>query len=658
MNALKFKSVLKSTWSAVVLTLVLATGMAQAGNVQLTSFDGNQATIVGQGFSKSNASSFQVNIYVDGKFIEDINTNANGSFSYTTPSGRVSARSRIEAKVLNWNGNGNHESFTIALSGNGQQTPPPREPPAEPPYRMDPAKLREYGEVQARTVANRVANTYGELERWKYSFTMGYWRGIDDFNGSYTARAVYDSARIDGRNSGGAPGYNAGFQEATSQAGNRGTNEAVARFRFVVNQAVQPDVSVPNIATPAFGGLKAPVNACDTVTGVIGSLENRLSIEMRVIQFGDDDGYLAYDPTAYSIRFNELNVWGHNSYKFVDSWFRKDYAWQEWMNNDLNGKYNKVNYRKMQSDQQAEFRRVFENVYDGVIDEKYYRKQKTPNPLAFARGRWYGTEIAGRQTYDRGCNTGYTEAYTPASVNGYREAYTPAYRARFESTVTYYNTNPVISIDGIQLVDGNQNGVFELGETLGIAIGNVTNLGRVAAKDLRIVMNGDGIDALSNNERVTIEASTSKESNQVAENLARIRNDVIADQSNSVVVSVGATQHSLVYVVSWKRTIQALATASAKEAESLKKFVLQNIQDEYTRMESTQQNIYSEKAKKKVSSKLRDLVDFYEALPENQRSNILSMAPAIVTMKEKAQHNQWSTGKLRKDFAALAARIK
>lgn len=658
MNALKLKSVLKSTWSAVVLTLVLATGVAHAGNVELTSFDGNQATVVGQGFSRSNVSSFQVNIYVDGKFIEDINTNANGSFSYTTPAGRVSVNSRIEVKVLNWKGNGNHESFYISLSGNRRQPPPRNDPPAEPPYRMDPAKLREYGEVQARTVANRVANTYGELERWKYSFTMGYWNGIDDFNGSYTARAVFDSARADGRASGGAPGYNAGFQEATGQAGTRGTNDAAARFRAVVNQATQPDLTIPNIGTPAFGGLNAPLNACSTVTSTIASLENRLSSEMRVIQFGDDDGYLVYDATAYSIRFHDLNVWGHNSYNFVDSWFRKDYAWQEWTNNDLNGKYNKVNYRKMQSDQQAEFRRVFENIYDRVIDEKYYRKQKTPNYSAFARGQWYGKEIATRQTYDQGCNTGYAESYAAASVNGHRAAYVPAFRAHFESTATYYNTNPVISIDGIQLIDGNQNGVFEIGENIGISVGNVTNLGRVAAKDLRIVMNGDGIDSLPNNERITIEASTSKESNQVAENLANIRDDVIADQANNVIVSVGATRNPLVYVVGWKLTIKALGTASSAEAESLKKFVLQNIQDEYTRTESVKKNIYSDKPKKKVTSKLRDLVELYEALPANQRANILAMAPAILQMKEKAQNNKWSTGKLRKDFAVLASRIK
>ncbi len=654
MNLLKMKTSLRSGWSTLLLSLVLGTGAAQAANVSITSFDGQRATIVGQGFTKASQQTYQVNFYVNGDFKSDVNTNSNGSFSHTVA---ASAGNQIEVKVLNYNGSGNHASYRLTVQGYSSQPSQPSQPTQPPAFRMESSKLREYAEIQARTVANRVANTYGELEKWKYNFSIGYWQGIDAFNGSYTARSVTDDARQEGRNRGTTPGYNAGYAYAASQAGSLGAAAAVARFRAVVNTESAPNMTAPSVTTPSFDGLQSSANSCDTEDSTISSLEGRLESEMRILRFGDSDyGYLDYDATAYSIRFRDLQRWGRTSYQFVDSWFRADYAWSEWINNDLGGKYNKTNYRKLESDQQSEFRRVFSAVYDQVIDEKYYRKKTEYNANARNRGQWYGVEIGNRQAYDRGCNLGYAESYSTASVSGYRAGFAPTYIAKFNSTAQYYNSNPVISFDGIRLIDGNRNGVFELGENVGIAVGSVTNLGRVAAQNLRVRMTGEGIDELANSESVSVEPSTSKPSNQIVENLARVRSDVIADKNNTVAVAIGANQHSLSYVVSWKLTIRALATADAASAISLKQFVLQNIQNEYTRAESAKNNIYKEKDK--TASKLRDLVELYETLPENQRSVILSMGPTIVAMKEQAEHNKWSTGGLRKDFEAMALRIK
>jgi hypothetical protein len=657
MNVLKYRTALTRAWSTAFLAIALSTGVARAASIQITSFTGDQATVVGEGFVKSTQSSFQVNIYVNGDFTADVNTNSNGSFSYTTPSGKVQNGSQIEVKVLNWNGSGQHWSQTLRVGGGSQ--PQPQEPP---PYRMSESELREYANQQARTVANRVVKTYGELEKWKYNFTIGYWQGIDDYNGSYRARVDFDDGAVSGRSRGGNEGYVAGQNQGSGSGSSAGSSAAVSRFRAIVNTGKEPNVELPAVTVPSFGGLTAPADACNSVNTKTNELESQLSAEMRRLTFCDTDlgeyGCLQYDATAYSIRLQEIYGWGKNTYHFVDSWFRADYAWSEWANNDLGGRYNKTNYRKLQSDQQSDFRRYFESIYNDVIDEKYLRKKTEYNSTARSRGQWYGVEIAARQSYDRGCNQAYAEGYTPASVNGFRTTYENAYRTSFDGTVRTYKTRPVATIDGIRLVDGNGNGVFELGENVGIVIGNVTNLGRVAAKDLPIRMSGDGLQSLANRESITIEASTSMTVNKVAPNLAQVRMDVTADRDNLVQVAVGEHTQQLSYLVSWKGSIQALATASSSEATSLKQFVLKNIQDEYTANEKAKNNAYSEKAKKKTTSKLRDLVEFYEALPENQRANIREMGPTIVKMQEVAEHNKWSTGRLRKDFAALAGRIK
>ena len=65
----------------IVLASLLATltGFAQTINFN---YDGNVVNAVGKGFNGSQ-SSYQVNAYINGSFTTDLNTNDNGSFSWS-----------------------------------------------------------------------------------------------------------------------------------------------------------------------------------------------------------------------------------------------------------------------------------------------------------------------------------------------------------------------------------------------------------------------------------------------------------------------------------------------------------------------------------------------------------------------------------------------
>lgn len=650
--------------------------------VAIESFNGSQAVFVGQGFSKSGIKSFQVNIYANPpgqapkEFLNDINTNADGSFSYTTPSGKATYGTKMEVKVLNWEGSGKHWVGTATIAreqeqrqgkqggqssggngGNGNQRQDP------PEYQMDYGKLTDYAVQQARTVANRVAKTYGALENWKYNFAMGYWDGVSSYANSYEARVERDNGLMVGRSRGGDPGYDAGKRAGAGDGNQNGRNIARARFLAIVNSPNAPDVSAESVdpavksAPRSYDGVAAPKNACDGVTSRQAELERQLSTEMRVIRFGDDDyGYLTYEEASYSITFRELNRWGSGKYEFIDSWFRNSYAWKEWIENDLGGRYDKVNYRKLNQTQANQFRREFENEYDRSIKEKYYNEKTRPNAVARIRGQWFGEQVTRKQVFDAGCNTGYAETYTPASIRGYGDSYTDGFMSGFKSIVRQYNAGPILTIEGIRLVDGNQNGAFELGESLGIEVGKVTNIGRVAARNIPVKVSGEGLTSTASSETFSVEPSTSQVINKQIMNLATIRGDVIADKDNAVSVSVGTESQSLSYNVSWKGAIQALLKVDPARATSLKNFVLKNIQDEYRTTESAENNIY----KDGDSSKMLDLVELYERSPASERAVIRSMGPTIVTWHTNFEdaHNKWTSGKTRKAFAALAARIK
>lgn len=616
-------------------------------------------TIVGKGFDKDGAQKrFQVGIYFNGTFKTTVMTQENGSFSYTTE--ELPAGTNVKIQVNNWNGNGQHlvRSFTVPKRDTGDGRQPPSPQPTE--YRMPYAQLRAYADQQARTVANRVVATYGALEKWKYNFTMGYWLGVSEFDRSGLAQQTFDRGVADGMASGGSAGYAAGAVQGKSSGSQNGDAEARERFRAVVNTSKVPDTAIGSVSIPGFGGVSAPANACNTFSGYSSTLEGQLAQEMRNVRFGTDEwGYLVYDPSVYSLTFKEIYGWGAGQYEFTDSYFREDYAWNEWFNNDLGGKYDKTNYRKLGDDQRADFRREFKSVYDNVIDEKFYRKKTERNLEAYLRGQYYGAELSKKKKYDAGCDAGYASAYVPQSVRGFNSAYENGYRSGFGSTVNHYNSNPVVSIDGISLVDGNGNGVYELGETIGIRVGSYVNLGRVAARGLRVSMDGDGIDPIPSNETVSLEPSTSKTINQRVMNLARIREDVIADRNHDVDASIGSTKQTLSYKVSWAGTIEALVNLDPSQAGTLKNFVVKNIQAEMIAAVSAKEKKFYKDGN---PSKFADLVALHGRTAEGHRAVLAQIGTELLAWAKAQENgslkgNKWKLGSLKSDFAAKAKSI-
>ncbi len=651
-------------WSAVFFTVLLASSPALAASIQLTDFNGNQATVVGQGFENDRQRSYQVNVYVNGNFVADINTNSNGSFSYTTPSGSVSRGDRLSVKVLNWSGSGNHYERSFTLSGGGgggNPRPEPDYPPAPPPFDMSDYEIRDYADQQARTVANRVTATFGELENWKYNFVMGYWAGIHAYPvSSHTSE--YRSGESWGRANGASDGRAAGAGHGSELAFGHGSGTADARFKEIINTGREPNLSVPSVSVPNFGGLTTDANRCSSANGIMDSLDAQLANEMRQLSWRDGDFVLTYDSYSelYSLRIREIYGWGADKYDFVDSWAREEYAWDEWHYNRLRGRYDQNNYNRLQPHRQAYFREWFKAIYDSVIDEKFTRVKTRTNYAARARGEWYGVQIAQKLNYDAGCKAGYANEYTAASVGGFRSGYTQSqFNAGFARTSSHYQNNALVSIGDLSLVDENQNGVFELGEEIGIVVGTVANAGRKDANNLPIRMSGAAVQTLNHSHTVTVAKSTSKALNYVAKSLAKVKLDVIADQANVVSVKIGASDHTLSFTVSWQSALQGLATARPGDAgtAALKDFVLKNIKDEYTKAEASENNLYSVKNGPQPS-KLRTLVDFYKSLPANQREVIKSMAPTIIAMQETHVNNKWKTGTLRKNFKALAEQIQ
>lgn len=643
MNARRMNWIRKAS----ALALLLAPAAWSSPSIELTNFDGRQATVVGHDFTSdpSKPRSFQVNVYINDSFENSVNTGSNGSFSYTTPSGSVKGGDRLKVAVLNWKGSGNHYEKTFTLKGHA---------PAPDP--MTDREISEYANQQARTVANRVAKTYGQLENWKYNFYEGYWDGIDSY-GDLGRGRDYDEGYSSGSDQGRNQGYADGMQQGTRDGEAAGGAEAKSRFVAVVNTDREPNLNLDPVSEPFYGGLSSQITRSTRTEAAMSRYDSSLESELAALSWEDGGYRLRYENGEYRLRLSEISRGSRGGYRFTDSWFREEYAYEEWKANRLGGGYDYNLYNKMTESERSRFAGYFRQIYDGVIDEKFNRVKFARNGSARSRGFWYGREMATYIAYDRGYTHGYNKSYASASIPGYRAGFPAAYVAGFRSKANYYMNNPAILVSGVRLIDGNGNGAFELGERIGVVIGKVTNIGRVAAQNVVVQLTGASIDTIGSSS-ITIERSISRDVNQAVPDLAQIKMDVIADQRQAIKLRVGDQSSDLGFTVSWEGGIAALAelTNESSEAASLKKFIFENVKAEWTQNESAKNKDAYKPGN--TSTKLARLVAAYERLPENKRGAIRAMGPELVNIQETHEHNKWSTGKMREEFKAMASRIQ
>lgn len=119
----------------ILLTFLLSLASAFAAQIDFKSLASGQFQITGSDFNRSATNNKQVNIYKNGDYIEQIQLNRNGSFSYTSPKDTFKQQDQITVKVLQYISqsqhfeksafynfsHGNHSIEFTSLS-NGQMT--------------------------------------------------------------------------------------------------------------------------------------------------------------------------------------------------------------------------------------------------------------------------------------------------------------------------------------------------------------------------------------------------------------------------------------------------------------------------------------------------------------------------------------------------------
>jgi hypothetical protein len=387
---------------------------------------------------------------------------------------------------------------------------------------------------------------------------------------------------------------------------------------------------------------------------VLGDLQSQLTSEMSSLRWDYDGFYLEYRSIYAPWTLGTVYGYGRaDGYRFTDGWFRGDAALGEWRNNQLGGRYDHNLYEKMDFSQRSQFEREFVNVYNQVIDQKFFAIAHTVNFAAQSRGQWYGAQAADKMAYQSGYRDGYVRSYREASIEGYRQTFSGAFRAAFDNTVGYYQNNPVLRMGQVRLIDGNGNGIFEAGESVKLEIGSVVNYGRRDAT-VPVRISGEMIELLPQRADLTVERSSSTRGQKKVIEVGKISTAMQIDTRYTVRVAVGDAESSVSFSESWRDilTLFVQTRRGDQRNQVFADFIVNKLKAEWLQALKAGTGIFG---KGYDQSLLDRLVTFHERSSQDGKMHFRDIAGRIYKIQESGGGIHPF---LRRAYRSLASYIK
>ncbi len=618
--------------------------------------------VVIQGISGGN---YQVNFYKKhkndsdkGDFVDQKNSNSGGLSHVVNTTFKYDEQ--VTVSILNYKGNGQHLNQVSRTYGNlsGQNPPPTYTPTPTPTVQPTPnisqAKIREYADQQARTVANRVVKTYGERENFRYNFVQGLWKGYNDYraydNSNRYGFGEYQRGYRLGSNEGDRNGTRSGLNDAASSGQSAGANDARSRFIRALDNQAQLNTTLGQVNAPYFAG------------SVVSGGYQQPSLQQKIQELEDDFRVrvcrpYSFDHDGYTLgcEWTLSDAYRYNgTYTFIDSWFRADYAFSEWRNNGLGGRYDYNLYNQMGSEQRETFARYFKATYEQVIDEKFNRVKYQPNRQVQELGYSYGIMLGKEMAYQQGLYDGYRISFVPASIRSFNLAYVAEYKKGFDARVAYHSRQPVL-----ENFEAYLTGNFIPGGKFDLVITKVVNLGLVDAAREGVRVSGNSISSLPVSDTLTVPALTSMKKNVVFKNVASISYNVPSNQTQSVSISFASINTSSTFVVSWEKILSNfIATNSADPNFKMSlDYVHKQLENELATARAQKNNIYE--AGLQSDTLLSKAVGVYRSANTQGKQNlsqVSDLSPNGLTLCEIANDVsllQIKLKKIRKSFVLV-----
>ena len=227
-----------------------------------TALSNGRIKVVIQGITGGN---YQVNFYKKhkndsdkGDFVDQTKSQSGGLSHVVNTTFKNDEQ--VSVAILNFRGNGQHLTQVSRTYGNlsGQTNPPRPNPTYQPGPSVSNNKIKEYADQQARTVANRIAKTYGERENFRHNFVVGLWNGYNDYRAYDNNRRFgygnYQEGYRKGNREGEKNGERAGASDASRLGQDAGANDARSRFVVAINDPSRLNTQMGQVIPPYYSG--------------------------------------------------------------------------------------------------------------------------------------------------------------------------------------------------------------------------------------------------------------------------------------------------------------------------------------------------------------------------------------------------------------------
>jgi hypothetical protein len=380
------------------------------------------------------------------------------------------------------------------------------------------------GRDEARRMATRFAGGEGRLEGYLRGYAWGLHKTVKVNSDDATEMA--EGARlVSGLNDQLQVGIQAGIKAGQRDGSPLGAQEARNRFHRAVNTSSLPS---DRITVPATN-YQGEDNAYVRYIGKVPTAEQILREDSNI---GELPIFNSYDRTylGQPERRNAFDYYfGDGTYRFETTrWDRPNEAWNIWVRvpNDARPDFDNINQdaprtpvtidpatgRQVGGELITDFKTIWRDAF--VSSYAYYAnyffsKSFHENvDMGQLNGEAIGVQVGKRIARTRGLQVAFDAKFKESSQSSYRGSFTEAYTSSFQTTFADYSRNPKLSIELIEVVGADNDGIIQPGERIGVKF-KVVNAGGVGTQ-LNVSLTGDVQDTSVEN-RLNINALSARE---------------------------------------------------------------------------------------------------------------------------------------------------
>lgn len=344
----------------------------------------------------------------------------------------------------------------------------------------------EFGRDEAERLAERFGGGNGRLDGFIRGYTFGLERAYEAYqnDGNEMAKGAGAISEI-GQNM--EAGLEQGRVDGRTRGSSQGRSDAIDRFEKVVDKGVNPDATL-RVPETHYEGMD------DAYQKLVGPLPTPQQIIKENGNLGRLKIYDSYDSPDLDGR-PALSVWDlflmDGVYKFEKAyWFDQDLAAQVWMKrpNDQRPKYDNLNGGNpvidpktgLPMDLQEVFKSALRNSYRYYVEYYYSREFHQNIDQGAVQGEQVGQLVGKNIAYKRGQAQAFNQKFKESSKQTFRDAFVGAYTENFNKTFQDYNTSAKLSLKLLDVIESENDGIFQPGEQISVRF-RVRNVGGVGS---------------------------------------------------------------------------------------------------------------------------------------------------------------------------------